>query len=220
MQIEHQGITKKFAAGKFVSMIVCVAFLLASISTFCQTENEWTLKKDKNDIKVYTRQAEDSDIIEIKVLSIVQATVNQISKLLADVENYNLWMPNVKSTKVIELINKNELYYYIELNAPWPISNRDNIIHFRHTLDQKTGIARILVNGVADYLPENKGVVRITHSTGIWELSPMENGEVKVISTYVSDPAGKLPLWVIKLFVVDSIYDTFINLKKLMKDDH
>lgn len=195
------------------------AIVLIYSQIFGQASDDWTLKKDKNNIKVYTRLSEGTDIIEVKVISSIKATIPQISALLAEVETYHKWMPNVKTTKVLHKISSNELYYYIELNAPWPISNRDNIIHFHNTLDQETGIARIVVNGVADYLPENKGIVRITHSTGIWQLIPMGNDEVKVISTYLSDPSGKLPLWVIKLFVVDSIYDTFINLKKLVEDD-
>lgn len=196
------------------------AIVLIYSQIFGQAADNWTLKKDKNDIKVYTRLSEGTGIIEIKVSTSVNATVNQISKLLADVETYNKWMPNVKSTKVIKNISKNELYYYIEMNAPWPISNRDNIIHYHHTEDANTGEVKIYVDGIPDYLPENSGIVRIVSSHGIWQLTPRENGETEILSTYLSDPSGSFPQWVIKMFVVGSIYDTFINLKKLLQNEN
>lgn len=202
------------------SIILFMVFVLFCPESFCQADNEWKLKKDKDEISVYTRQAEDSDIIEIKVISNVKATVDQVSAMLADVETYKKWMPNVKSTKILEEVSNEEKYYYIELNAPWPISNRDNIIHYHHTADEKSGTVKIFVNGVPDYLPETPGIVRIVRSNGIWQLTPNANGETEILSTYLSDPSGSLPFWVIKMFVVGSIYDTFVNLKNHVEDEN
>ena len=204
-------------------MKIAVAIL---ITLFFLTEERtppdgdaWVLKKNKNDIKVFTRQAEGSNMKEFKIIATVVVPISHLVAVLKDVESYPQWMLDVKTTKILKQVSSNEKYYYIEIDAPWPISNRDNIIHFQLQDNPSTKVVTINVAGKPDYLPKKPDVVRIPHSGGTWELRPKENGETEVLSIYSTDPGGSLPAWIINIFVVDRCYKSLINLKEFVEKE-
>jgi len=179
----------------------------------------WTLEKDKNAVKVFTRKAEDVDFKEFRAVTIVQASIPALVALVKDVESYPEWVENVKSSKLLEVINDNEEVYYNEIKVPWPLSNRDNIVAAKIVKDTESGIVRIIMKGKPDYIPEKSGLVRIPVARGFWEFVPLGNGETKVTLQYLADPGGNVPAWIVNMFVVDGPYKTFLNMKELLKKE-
>ncbi|MCF6170691.1 MAG: START domain-containing protein [Bacteroidales bacterium] len=202
---------------KTALVLLLSTFFLFSEENLVPADDGWVLKKDKNNIKVFTRQTAEGKMKEFRIIALLKASMTQLVATLEDVEAYPQWMSDVKSTKILRQFNPNEKYYYIEIDAPWPISNRDNIIHFQLQADTIGQVVTIKVEGMPDYIPEKKDIVRIPHSGGTWELRPKENGETEVISLYATDPGGNLPDWVINMFIVDRCYRSLINLKEFVE---
>ncbi len=198
---------------KLAFTAVLLFFLAFSDGQPFPDDDNWELRKDKDNIKVFARQLEDSGLKGYKVVTVLDAPLETISAALTDVEAYPQWMTNVKATRILKRENAANLFYYIEIEAPWPISNRDNIIHLR--VDKYPGrkSVEIVVEGLHDYLPEQPGIVRIRQSNGVWRLTQKENGETEVVSLYVTDPSGHVPLWVVNMFVVDNLYHSLLNFK-------
>jgi ribosome-associated toxin RatA of RatAB toxin-antitoxin module len=192
--------------------------LLLNLTMFA-TGDEWELEKDKDSIKIWTRETEGSNIKSFKAITTINATVAQLSAVLNDIESYPQWMADVETTKILEEIGEYERYYYFEVDAPWPVSNRDNIVHFLLQKDLETNEAIITVTGHPDYIPEKKGVVRIPVSLGTWKFIPIGENECQIIFEYTAETGGNLPTWVVNLFIVEGPFETLGNLKEFVKKD-
>jgi len=180
---------------------------------------DWVLEMDKNEIMIWTRETGSSRVKSFKAITTLTASVEQLATVLNDVEAYPEWMSDVEYTEVLEEISENERFYYFEVNAPWPVSNRDNIVHFILKKDPKTMGFKVTVIGEASYIPQKPDIVRIPESKGSWEFIPLENGGSKVIFEYAADPGGKLPTWAINMFIVDGPFKTLSNLKEFVKQN-
>src|SRR5882757_3214897 len=78
-------------------------FLLFVISfslhaPFPHTQQDWTLKKDENGIKVYSRTSENSKYNALRVEITLQASVSSLASLVLDTGNYPNWSLNTEQT--------------------------------------------------------------------------------------------------------------------------
>ena len=74
---------------------------------------EWEFSKEENGIKIFTRQAVNSELIEIKAVTYVNASINDILNIINDVELHPTWMSNISASIVLENINAGEKIIYI-----------------------------------------------------------------------------------------------------------
>src|ERR1700757_4453950 len=101
------------------------SFILVLAQTLVFGQNAWKLNTDKEGIKVYTSEFAGPNVKAIKVECEMDASATQLVALLMDVNTSADWVYRTKSAKVIKQVSPSELYYYSEVNMPWPVSNRD-----------------------------------------------------------------------------------------------
>ena len=202
------------------AFIILSVFLIAPIVNITQGNSEkWVFEKERNNVKVWTRKTDASDFKSLKASATYRASVEQMAAILNDAASYPEWMMDLESTEILKEISPNERYYYFLVDAPWPISNRDNIVHFTLTDDAKTGGFKVTVEGIPDYLPEKPGIVRIVKSQGSWLVRPKGNGEIELVFEYAADPGGKIPAWAVNMFIVDGPIKTLSNLREVIKQE-
>lgn len=182
-------------------------------STFNYSQNDWILKKDANNIKIYTRISKESNIKEFKAITTVKTPVSNLVAVLNDVESYPLWMSDVKTVKTLKQVNNKERYDYYEASLPWPFKNRDIVLHHLLTEDFNTGVVEISLTGKPDYISQKSGIVRVLSENGIWRFTPKENGATEILYQVFANPGGELPVWLINMFVVEGPYSTLNKLK-------
>jgi START domain len=175
-------------------------------------QSDWKLNTEKEGIKIYTSQIPDSRIKAIKVECEIQATPAQLVAVLMDVNNSTEWVYHTKSCALIKQVSPSELYYYSEVNLPWPAANRDFVAHL--TVSQNTATKVVEINGpaVPGFVPQKKGVVRIDHSSGKWTITPCGD-HIKVEYALHVEPGGSIPAWMVNMFATDGPMQIFKNLK-------
>ena len=178
--------------------------------------SKWELSKDKDGIKVYTRQHEGSEIKEFKAVTIVTAKMNSLESLIDKVSEYPDWQANITSAKVLKQVNKNEQTIYCTSDVPWPVKDRDIVLQSKKAVSEK-GIVVYKITSLPDYIKEKEDFLRIRDANGKWQFVPKEGGKIEVTYQFYGDPAGSLPNWLINMFIVDGPYDTLINLKKELR---
>jgi hypothetical protein len=192
-------------------------FLLASNSLFSQSDG-WKLAKEKDGVKVYTRVAENSKLKEFKTVADVNAAPEDLVQVLLNADEYPSWMANIKKSELVEQPTEDVFFAYSELSVPWPFDNRDNVIKSTITSDTKTGSYRVDMTMVPDYLPEKKGVVRIVEGGGYWAFTPNGDGTTNVYHEFFADPAGRVPAWLVNMFIVDGPYKTIMELREMVEE--
>jgi hypothetical protein len=130
-----------------------------------------------------------------------------------DVNTAADWLYHTKSSALIKQVSANELYYYSEINLPWPVHNRDFISHLIVTRDPETKVVTISGPTVTGMVPQKQGVIRITDATGKWVIAPIGNNQIKVEYTIHLDPGGTLPSWLVNMFVTEGPVKIFGGIK-------
>lgn len=194
--------------------LISIFILFLSLSAFAQ---EWTLKKNEDGIKVYTRLPEGSSLDEVRATVRVKTTLSAFTALLKDVDGYKAWAYNCVESKVIKMVCDTAQCYYTQTDLPWPVSNRDLI--FRSSLKQDSTTLVIKTNSVCvpDMLAENEGIVRIRGGRSAWTLTPVAGGYVDVDYFASIDPGGTIPAWLINSTIDTGPYNTLKNVRELLE---
>jgi hypothetical protein len=192
-------------------------FYLLILLSFPAQAQEWTLKKNEDGIKVYTRLPEGSSLDEVRATVRVKTTLSAFTALLKDVPGYKDWAYNCVEAKIIKVVCDTAQCYYTQTDLPWPVSNRDLI--FRSSLKQDSITLIIKTNSVCvpDMLEENEGIVRIRSGSTSWTLTPLSRGFVDVDYFASIDPGGTVPAWLINSTIDMGPYNTLKNVRKLLE---
>ena len=197
-------------------LLLTSLFLLISV-TISFGQSDWKLNTEKNGIKVYTSNVKDSKIKAIRVECEVDATESQLVALLMDVNSSARWIYHTKSSTLIKQVSPSELYYYSEINLPWPAANRDFVAHLVVNQNPVNKVVTIEGPAVSGMVPVKKGIVRVTDSQGLWTIIPCGYNRVKIDYTLHTDPAGNLPAWMVNMFATEGPMQVFENLKVEVK---
>lgn len=191
--------------------------LLLLIPFYCFSQNEWSLKLDKEGIKVYTKNAENSAFKAVKTTCTIATSLTKLTAVLLDINSSKDWVYATKSCTILKQPSPSELFYHSEVNIPWPVNNRDFIVRLKVTQDPVTRVVTVDGENKPTYLPENKGVVRIQHCYSKWIITPEANGQVKIEYVLQVDPGGMVPAWLINLFATKGPFESFKSLRLQVK---
>ena len=180
-------------------------------------QDNWTLKSEKEGVTVYTRTFPDSKFKAIRVELELETSLSRMVAVLLDVDAGADWIYATKSSILLKRVSPSELYYYSEVNIPWPFSNRDFIAQLKVRQDSATRVVTVDGPTVPDYLPVKKDIVRVARSEGKWVLTPAGKGRIRVEYTLRTDPGGDLPAWLFNLFATKGPMESFANLKQQLK---
>jgi len=176
----------------------------------------WQLAKEGKGITVHTREVKGSGFKEYRAVMNIKTTLSCLVALVSDILAYPSWIHTCQEGKLLKRISPKEIYAYTINNAPWPVSDRDAIVHNTITHDNEDRSVIIKIIGVPDYIPPKKGLVRVKMIDGYWRFTPVENSMVQVVYQVHNDPAGDLPPWLVNSMAVSQPYNTLANMQKMV----
>jgi hypothetical protein len=195
-------------------LLVIIAVMMMSMA---KAQTHWILKRAENGIKVYTATHANSKIKSVKVECILNATLSQLAAVIFDISTNDQWVYRTKNCAVLKQINPLELYYYCEVETPWPVSNRDFIAHLRLSQNPLTKVMVVDAENAPSFIPSKQDIVRIPHSIGKWVVSVIDSRTIKAEYTLYADPGGSVPAWLVNLFIADGPLESFQKLKEHIK---
>jgi ribosome-associated toxin RatA of RatAB toxin-antitoxin module len=173
---------------------------------------EWELRKNKNGIQVFTRNHPDSEIKEFRAVTLIEAEITKLVGIINDVEKYPLWMANCQSAVIHEVINDSTRIDYMVTAVPWPLSDRDVVFEVT-VIRNADHHFEVMLTSLPDAVPLKENLIRIRNSQGRWIFRETEENRIEVIHQFFGDPEGKVPNWIVNLFIVSGPYKTLSNLK-------
>ena len=197
---------------KFICLIIALIPWMAEV----QGQPHWAMVLDKNGIKVFTKKVESSKFKSIMVQTVFEGTISALMEILCDISKHPEWAYKTKSASVIRQINKHEIIYYTESILPWPLSNRDAIIHLTMMPEPSNRVLRISAFSEPELLSKKYGLVRIRYSKASWYVTESAN-QLNIEYIFEIDPGGKLPGWLVNMLIEKGPYETFENLKNRLK---
>lgn len=201
---------------KLIARIVW-AILFSSVISTGFSQYKWKLSKDKDGIKVYLSENPRSKFKSIKVECTLLGTFDQLISILTDVEHLKDWVYNTKTSYLIKKISPYDMYYYTETTIPWPMSNRDAVVHLRIIRDSSQSFVKISSTNENRLVPEKDGKVRILYSLINWYVTMPTSRTISIIYTFEADPGGNLPAWLVNSFADKGPYESFKKLAEMLK---
>lgn len=181
-----------------------------------QKADDWILKSEKDGIKVYYRQT--GDVHELKLVTQIRASLSGVVHLFDDVPTYPKWGYRLAESRLVKRISDTEMYYYVRIDFPWPLSDRDLIMHTHLKQDLQTRTLTSTSTAAPDMLPEKEGVVRIRKAHSKWVITPAAPGLLSAEYYLYSNPGGSLPDWLINLAVDVGPRESMQKMRALLLD--
>lgn len=187
-----------------------VSFYLSAQETDC------VLKKDKDGVNVYTCKSDTSKFRSLKAeFSMQGVSIADLKIFLFNVPKYLEWQYNAMEAMMVKKINDNEMIYRVVIDAPWPLDNREMIVHFKADA-QDQDHAKFYINSVTSDFPLNKNLIRVPYSQASWTIT-RANNILHVIYRMNIDPGGYVPPVLVNIAMADGPHQSFKNLKKLIE---
>jgi len=197
---------------------ILFVFILLNIVSEGYGQYNWKLSKDKDGMKVYESETKNSNFKSIKVEYTVAGTFDKLMAILNDVSLHKDWVYNSKKSYIISRNSPGDFYYYSETSIPWPMSNRDAVIHLTMTKDTLNRFLKITAIGVPGYLPEKSGKVRVPKLSVNWYVTFPSPNTLSIVYTLEADPGGSIPAWMVNSFADKGPFESFKKLATILKN--
>lgn len=197
-------------------LILIFIFLSTALPLWSSAQAAWTLKKDKDAIKVYTRDAENSAFKSVKVTCTIPGTLSQLTALLLDVSAHERWVYSTKSSYLVQQVTKNRQIYYSELDLPWPLANREIVVVMNIVQDAVSKVLSVNIDNAENKIPVKSGTVRVPASSVRWKVTPLKGALLSIEYFGQADPGGSVPGWVANPFTTKGPFETFKRLRQLI----
>lgn len=191
--------------------------MTAGLST-AMAQNNWELKRNDHGIEVYTRNAVNGNIKELRVVCELDATKEQLIKVLQDIAGYSDWVYSNKKSVVLKTINPQNIIYYTQSHLPWPIKDRDLIVELN--INPTPEVLNIQAKSLPNFLPRDKGYIRVPYSLATWRVTQAPNNKLKVDYTFSVDPGGSIPVWLVNATLAIGPYNSFLKLMQVLKSQN
>jgi hypothetical protein len=198
-----------------IKNLALLLFTFFLISHHSYSQNSWEIDKSKAGITIYTRFEEGSDFKSFKANMTVNASTDEIIKVLKNANGYTKWYGYTKSSILLKQ-EKDGQYNYVETIFPWPYRNRDMVYKMSINTTLPEAI-KISLKGIPDYTQEKRGVVRMKKAAGYILLQPLEN-KTEVTYVFHSEPGDNVPAWLANNSIAELPFKTLSGLRKIIKE--
>ena len=202
----------------FISL--CFLFLNLPKSLYIVSEtggSGWELNKELEDIKIFTKEVEDSNLKKLKIeMWFRDATLADIMSVTSDGSTYTDWLYKCVHAENIERMSPLEKIDYFQLDFPWPLSDRDI---YNHSVISQNPITRQLTiaSEAVTSFASKTDLVRVTDSPTQWHFYPKENGDVFLEYYTAPNPGGNIPDWMVNLVIDKGPTRSMLRLQELVK---
>ncbi len=196
-------------------MLFAAILAMFSHLAAAQSNDGWVFKNEKEAVKVYLRRT--TDVHEIKLVTSLKAPLSGLVQLLSEVEHYPDWGYKVVESRLIRRVSDHECYYYSRIDFPWPLNDRDIVMHSYLKQDPNTRAITAISEAAPDLVPEVKDVVRMRNAHTQWTLIPGAGGWVYMEYYIYSNPGGNIPDWLVNMAVDAGPRETVKNMRSLLQ---
>ena len=142
-----------------------------------------------NDDDIWVGYTETVEIDWCRTTSKLPFSIDKISQMIEDLENYYQIFDRVKSSKIVV-----DDVVHIRIDMPFPISDRDYIV--RYTTSKKDEAISYKFKAASDIqIDINDDCIRLVNAAGEWYLKRVDDSTTEVVYTWNGELRGDFPSW-------------------------
>lgn len=190
-----------------ISGLVC-ALLVFAVAASARAElpnendEEWTLRKEADHIRVYTIDQPDSSFKAFKAVAVLDAPIENLMAVMANPGSCVEWVHNCTESYAFGDGQFHDRFAYSVNDMPWPVTDRDYVLRIRTRGDKASGEIVMNLNAMPDQRAESGSRVRVDRSDTLYRFTP-EGEKTRMVWVQHTDPNGSLPGWMVNSLLVD-----------------
>jgi hypothetical protein len=193
--------------------LLALCLSLTASTAALSNEAEWTLEKDEQQVQLYTRPVADSPFLEVKATTLLNAPIARVVEAFGTGEGCSAWRAMCKSSEIIGAVSDTEHYVYLVLDMPWPLSDRDMVIHSTAHIDQAARTVTVQLEPASSKHPATD-LVR-AESSGEYTIKALSDQQVELTYIMHTDLRGDLSPEMINPRVAESTLTDVVALRRL-----
>lgn len=189
--------------------------------------DDWNLAKESDGVSVYTRAVEGSEYLAFRGETVVEGSVAALVSILYDTPAAPEWLHQCRFAMTLEEKSFEENYIFQVYDLPFPVSDRQVILHSTLFLTQEG--ARLETKEANGYCAgrqsgrcrqiQEKALIAFTRSRGHYTFTHLDANRTKVVWQQHTEPGGRIPVWLVNMLVVDIPFNSLRNIQALVKTD-
>jgi len=192
-------------------LLLAVSLVVSAMTV--AADAEWTLEKDAEQIQLYTRPVSGSPFLAVKATTLINAPMEKVAEAFGNGDGCSAWRATCKSSEVLSTVSDLERYVYLVLDLPWPLADRDMVIHSTAQLDPASNTATVRMESASSRHPP-QDYVR-AESNGEYTIKALSAEQVEFTYIMHTDLGGDLSPGVINPQVVASTFSDIVQLRRL-----
>lgn len=183
---------------KKLSNLFIVLFLFSIVVSGQDTEVPWDKIDEEDNMVVWFRKYENSDVKELKLRFSSSASDLKWISTIQNVETMSDWSYTCKQSELVDSTDINDLYFYFVADIPWPIRGRDVVLHMQAFTDSISGNKILTTKSVTGMVPKNKDLTRVDYMRARWEFIQLPNDSTCIEYMISTEINNSLPDWLIE----------------------
>lgn len=174
----------------------------------------WELQKDEDNIQVYFKDVEGSDIKAFMGKTVMSASLSSILKVMKDESTCADWVQGCINAETLEGESFNDSVQYGVNDLPWPADDRDYVNRVYIEDNIETGEITVSLDAVEGHVPVTDNV-RLEKMTIRYFLTPVNQTETNVIWVQHTEPSGHIPDWLVNMLLIDIPFYSLTRLEEV-----
>jgi hypothetical protein len=181
-------------------------------------ESEWEVLSKEGGITVKRQEVEGREMPVFQGEAVVDGNLLEVLAVLSDTKRNAEWMHSCREAKLLDPISEVERVIYNRTAAPWPVDDRDVVLHTKAQIEPEKKRVTIRFHAIQSKLKgEVEGVVRMPRLQGFYQLTAVSEEKTRVRYQVDADPGGLLPAWVAEKASSEIPRNTLTNLRQQVK---
>lgn len=183
-----------------------------------QAQEDWKLKRDKDQITVYVREQASSPLKEYKARATIARPIEEVFECISDLERHPEWVFRCTGLKIINKTDEQRIRFHTSYDLPWPMKDRDLTAETILTKHDDGTIMESLTQHIQMDYPTAEGIIRMTDYREWVILKAIDSLNTLFVTEGFADPGGSVPPRLVNMFLVDGIYESIMNIRKVTKE--
>ena len=173
----------------------------------------WELVSTTDGVEVARKTMEGSSLFAFRGESTENVHISVLAAVLLNDPIGPEWVDLMIDSRLLHRDSETTKVIYQGYGLPWPIQDRDYVLHQEASYDEATETFTLMFKSVDDaMMPVQECCVRAMAYRTYWRLQALGGNRTQVEVEVYTDPRGSLPAWLINLIQKDWPYNTITSL--------
>jgi len=187
----------------FSALLLTLSLSHPSFAEDAKPAPDWEQISNDDGVTTFKKEIPNSSKLAFRGTGVLDAGLIRILTVLTDTPRLKEWMENLNQSIILEKPSIAERYVYNETHIPWPLKNRDFLLHIVSRWDPELKAVVIESKSIPEHpkAPQKTGCVRGEITFAQYVLKPIDDWKRTEFKIEVqADPKGGIPGWVVNLF--------------------